>query len=82
LEIVIPLLESVPEVNRQDVKSRRRIANAYTLLGQSLILQNQNIKARECDNALGFVSKRMATLARAKWLQGISTFWRTWLHRS
>lgn len=47
LEIVIPLLESVPEDNRQDAKSRRRIANAYTLLGQSLILQNQNIKARE-----------------------------------
>lgn len=47
LEIVIPLLESVPEDNRQDTKSRRRIANAYTLLGQSLILQNQNTKARE-----------------------------------
>jgi tetratricopeptide (TPR) repeat protein len=47
LETVIPLLESVPQDKRQDVKSRRRIANAYTLLGQSLTLQRQTTKARE-----------------------------------
>ncbi len=47
LEIVIPLLESVPEVNRQDAKAKRRIANAYTLFGRSLIMQNQTSKARE-----------------------------------
>lgn len=50
LEVVIPLLESVPEVNRQDAKSRRRIANAHTLLGRSLILQGQVAKAREILN--------------------------------
>ena len=47
LEIVIPLLESVPEVNRQDAKSRRRIANAYTLLGRSFLLQTEGTKARD-----------------------------------
>jgi eukaryotic-like serine/threonine-protein kinase len=47
LEIIIPLLESVSESNRQDATSRRRIANAYTLLGRSLLLQKEYKKARD-----------------------------------
>ena len=46
LEIVIPLLESVPEANRQDAKSRRRLSNAITMLGRSLIAEGQTVKAR------------------------------------
>jgi serine/threonine protein kinase len=46
-EIVIKLLESIPEVHRQDTKSKRRIANAHTLLGRALILQGQKERARE-----------------------------------
>lgn len=46
LGIVIPLLESIPESNRQDAKTRRRLANAITMLGRTLAEQAQTAKAR------------------------------------
>ena len=47
LEIVIPLLESVPEANRQDATVRRRLSNATTLLGRALLADGQIPKARQ-----------------------------------
>lgn len=46
LEKVIPLLESVPEENRQDAKSRRRLANAITMSGRAYLASGEPQKAR------------------------------------
>lgn len=45
LQSVLQLLESVPKENRQDAKSRRRIANTLTLLGRALIANNEKERA-------------------------------------
>ena len=47
LETVIPLLESIVEANRQDSKSRRRVANATTMLGRALLADGQSAEARQ-----------------------------------
>lgn len=46
LESVLQMLESVPESNRQDSKSRRRIANTVTMLGRAHIANGEIEKAR------------------------------------
>ena len=58
LETVIPLLESIPEANRQDAKSRRRIANAVTMLGRAFLSEGQTENARNA-----FERSRMLTIA-------------------
>ena len=47
LETVIPLLETIVEANRQDAKSRRRVANATTMLGRALLAAGQPAEARQ-----------------------------------
>lgn len=46
LEQVIPLLESVPEENRKDAKSRRRLANAITMSGRAYLASGEPQKAK------------------------------------
>ena len=46
-ETVILLLESIPESKRQDATSRRRLANATTILGRALLADGQSAKARQ-----------------------------------
>lgn len=46
LEKVIPLIESVPEANRQDAKSRRRLANAITMSGRAYLASGESLKAK------------------------------------
>ena len=46
-ETVIPILETVVEANRQDAKSRRRLSNAITMLGRSLLADGQSAKASQ-----------------------------------
>ena len=58
LETVIPLLESMVEANRQDAKSRRRLANATTMLGRALLEDGQPANAR-----LAFERSRKLTTA-------------------
>jgi tetratricopeptide (TPR) repeat protein len=58
LETIIPMLESVPEANRQDAKSRRRIANAITMLGRALLAEGDIQRAREA-----FERSRKMTIA-------------------
>ncbi len=45
-ETVIPLLELIVDANRQDAKSRRRLANAITMLGRAFLGDGQPVKAR------------------------------------
>ena len=47
LKTVIPLLESIVEANLQDAKSRRRLANAVTMLGRVLLTDGQHVQARQ-----------------------------------
>ncbi len=46
LEKIIPLLESVPEANRQDANSRRRLANAITMSGRAYLESGEPQKAK------------------------------------
>lgn len=47
LETVIPLLETIVEANSQDAKSRRRVANATTMLGSARLAAGQPAEARQ-----------------------------------
>ncbi len=58
LKTVIPLLESIVEANRQDAKSRRRLANAVTMLGRVLLADSQTAQARQA-----FERSRLLTTA-------------------
>lgn len=46
-QIALTVLLSVPEENRQDAVSRRRVVNTWTMLGQTQQMQGKNSEARQ-----------------------------------
>ncbi len=57
-ETAILLIESIPESNRQDATTRRRLANATTMLGRTQLSAGETSKARDA-----FARSRQLTTA-------------------